>query len=310
MRRASRIASCRRYEAAMCPVTQSVELASSDEALIQLSRERVRRSASRRCGAFAAIMSARMCSKSERTRGLAQAQRIGARVSCADLERALQAQDLQCDDSVRGRGQRCAGDSIAVQRTHSRVHRSDRAKSAAARSKAGWYRYSTTMPVSLVSTSGCIWSTRSRRTIRPVRWIHTAEHDRNRGGEPGSVRHWLGIGFADQRVGYCLADPRHDGVVPAGLMHPRRIRDGVHRWGKRWRKSVGIPYGRGWEIFDPRYLGKPMVYCGTVGRMPVMAAGRPTHEKSVRAGRSHRDVRRKDRQRRYPWGDVFVGGAG
>ncbi len=84
--------------------------------------------------------------------------------------------------------------------------------------------------------------------------------------------------------GYCFADPHHDGPVPRGLMHPRRIRDGVHRGVIEGGNQSGIPYGRGWEIFDERFLGKPLVFCGTVGRMPVTSAGRPTHTKAARPG--------------------------
>ncbi|RLB64044.1 MAG: phosphoribosylformylglycinamidine synthase, partial [Deltaproteobacteria bacterium] len=84
--------------------------------------------------------------------------------------------------------------------------------------------------------------------------------------------------------GYCFADPRWDGPVPKGLMHPRRIRDGVHRGVIEGGNQSGIPYGRGWELFDDRYLGKPLVYCGTVGRMPVQCGGKPTHEKYVSPG--------------------------
>ncbi len=84
--------------------------------------------------------------------------------------------------------------------------------------------------------------------------------------------------------GYCFADPRHQGTVPQGLMHPRRIRDGVHRGVIEGGNQSGIPYARGWELFDPRFLGKPLVYCGTIGRMPVLSAGRKTHEKQVYPG--------------------------
>ncbi|MDX1389619.1 MAG: AIR synthase-related protein, partial [Acidobacteriota bacterium] len=45
-----------------------------------------------------------------------------------------------------------------------------------------------------------------------------------------------------------------------------------------------VPYGRGWEIFDGRYLGKPLVFCGTVGVLPKTIAGRPGHEKAARPG--------------------------
>jgi phosphoribosylformylglycinamidine synthase len=84
--------------------------------------------------------------------------------------------------------------------------------------------------------------------------------------------------------GYCFADPRWDRDVPRGLMHPRRIRDGVHRGVIDGGNQSGIPYGRGWEVFDDRYLGKPLVFCGTVGKMPVVSAGRPTHQKAARPG--------------------------
>ncbi len=84
--------------------------------------------------------------------------------------------------------------------------------------------------------------------------------------------------------GYCFGDPRYAGRVPAGLMHPRRIRDGVHRGVIDGGNQSGIPYARGWELFDDRFLGKPLVFCGTVAVMPVEAAGRPTHEKHAEVG--------------------------
>ncbi len=84
--------------------------------------------------------------------------------------------------------------------------------------------------------------------------------------------------------GYCLASPFHDGAIPEGLLHPRRIRDGVHRGVIDGGNQSGIPYGRGWEFFDERYLGKPLVYCGTVGWMPREVGGQPSETKDVRAG--------------------------
>lgn len=84
--------------------------------------------------------------------------------------------------------------------------------------------------------------------------------------------------------GYCFGDPRHDGPVPVGLMHPRRIRSGVHHGVIDGGNQAGIPMSRGFELFDARYLGKPLVFCGTVALMPVTAAGRPTHEKYAAVG--------------------------
>lgn len=84
--------------------------------------------------------------------------------------------------------------------------------------------------------------------------------------------------------GYCFARPDYAGSIPSGLMHPRRIRDGVHRGVIDGGNQAGVPYSRGFELFDDRYLGKPLVYCGTVAVMPAVSAGIPTHEKPVQVG--------------------------
>jgi phosphoribosylformylglycinamidine synthase II len=84
--------------------------------------------------------------------------------------------------------------------------------------------------------------------------------------------------------GYCFGSPFHDGELPKGLLHPRRIRDGVHQGVIDGGNQSGIPYGRGWEIFDDRYLGKPLVFCGTVGALPVTIAGGPGEKKAARPG--------------------------
>ncbi len=84
--------------------------------------------------------------------------------------------------------------------------------------------------------------------------------------------------------GYCFASPFHQGELPRGLLHPRRIRDGVHQGVIDGGNQSGVPYGRGWERFDARYLGKPLVFCGTVGALPVTVAGRPGERKRARAG--------------------------
>jgi len=84
--------------------------------------------------------------------------------------------------------------------------------------------------------------------------------------------------------GYCFASPFHEGELPRGLLHPRRIRDGVHQGVIDGGNQSGIPYGRGWELFDGRYLGKPLVFCGTVGSLPVTVAGKPGEQKAALAG--------------------------
>ncbi len=84
--------------------------------------------------------------------------------------------------------------------------------------------------------------------------------------------------------GYCLGSPFFSGDPPEGLMHPWRIRDGVHRGVSEGGNQSGIPWVRGWEIFDDRFIGKPLVFCGTVGTLPVTVQGRPSERKEVRPG--------------------------
>lgn len=94
----------------------------------------------------------------------------------------------------------------------------------------------------------------------------------------------IGADLATNVWGYCFASPFYDGELPKGLLHPRRIRTGVHHGVIDGGNQSGVPYGRGWELFDARFLGKPLVFCGTVGLLPVTVAGRPGHEKGARPG--------------------------
>jgi phosphoribosylformylglycinamidine synthase len=84
--------------------------------------------------------------------------------------------------------------------------------------------------------------------------------------------------------GYCFASPFWEGELPKGLLHPRRVRDGVHAGVIDGGNQSGLPYGRGWELFDPRYVGKPLVFCGTVGALPVTVTGRPGESKEAKPG--------------------------
>ncbi len=82
--------------------------------------------------------------------------------------------------------------------------------------------------------------------------------------------------------GYCLGSPfTPEDEVPEGLLHPRRLRDGIHKGVIDGGNQSGIPYGLGWEFFESRYTGKPLVYCGTVGLIPKFIAGTPGHEKQI-----------------------------
>ncbi|THB67640.1 MAG: phosphoribosylformylglycinamidine synthase [Desulfovibrio sp.] len=83
---------------------------------------------------------------------------------------------------------------------------------------------------------------------------------------------------------FCFASPFWQGELPPRLLHPRRVLEGVREGVEHGGNKSGIPTVNGSLVFDERYLGKPLVYCGTVGTMPVEVAGRPSHEKFIDPG--------------------------
>lgn len=85
--------------------------------------------------------------------------------------------------------------------------------------------------------------------------------------------------------GYCLGSPfTPASEVPEGLLTPLRIRDGVHKGVICGGNESGVPYMHGWEYFDERYMGKPLVYCGTAGTLPVEVNGNRGAEKEIHCG--------------------------
>ena len=85
--------------------------------------------------------------------------------------------------------------------------------------------------------------------------------------------------------GYCLGSPFTESEeVPEGLLHPRRLRDGIHKGVIDGGNQSGLPYGLGWEFFDKRYIGKPLVFCGTVGTLPKQVGNVKGFEKSINPG--------------------------
>ena len=83
---------------------------------------------------------------------------------------------------------------------------------------------------------------------------------------------------------FCFASPWFDGEVPPRLFHPRRVLRGVHRGVKDGGNQSGIPNVNGAIVFHERFLGKPLVFCGTGGIIPRTVAGKPSHEKGARPG--------------------------
>ena len=83
---------------------------------------------------------------------------------------------------------------------------------------------------------------------------------------------------------FCFASPAFNGELPPRLLHPRRVLEGVREGVEHGGNKSGIPTVNGSIVFHEQYLGKPLVYCGTVGIMPASVDGKPSHEKTVDPG--------------------------
>ena len=83
---------------------------------------------------------------------------------------------------------------------------------------------------------------------------------------------------------FCFASPFYKKKLPPRILHPRRIYEGVREGVEHGGNKSGIPTINGSIVFDERFLGKPLVYCGTAGIMPARLSGKPTHTKEIKPG--------------------------
>lgn len=83
---------------------------------------------------------------------------------------------------------------------------------------------------------------------------------------------------------FCFASPFYGQQLPPRLLHPRRVMEGVREGVEHGGNKSGIPTVNGAVVFEERYLGKPLVFCGTVGTMPAFIHGRPGYEKKALPG--------------------------
>jgi len=83
---------------------------------------------------------------------------------------------------------------------------------------------------------------------------------------------------------FCFASPFYDKPLPPRLLHPRRIFEGVVEGVEHGGNKSGIPTVNGSIVFDERFAGKPLVYCGTGSIMPRTINGKPCHEKQAQIG--------------------------
>jgi phosphoribosylformylglycinamidine synthase len=103
-------------------------------------------------------------------------------------------------------------------------------------------------------------------------------------GLGGVIRDPLGTGLGAKPICntdvFCFAPPDFPSDrLPPGVLHPRRLMQGVVAGVRDYGNRMGIPTVNGAVCFDERYLANPLVFCGTVGIIPVDRA-----HKEVQAG--------------------------
>ncbi len=103
-------------------------------------------------------------------------------------------------------------------------------------------------------------------------------------GLGGVIRDVLGCGLGAKPVAntdvFCFASPDTAvDLIPPGVLHPRKVMRGVVAGVRDYGNRTGIPTVNGAVVFHERYLANPLVFCGTVGLIPVDKA-----QKKVQAG--------------------------
>ncbi len=116
-------------------------------------------------------------------------------------------------------------------------------------------------------------------------------------GLGGVIRDPLGTGLGAKPVCntdvFCFAPPdTPPESLPPGVLHPKKVMKGVVAGVRDYGNRMGIPTVNGAVCFDERYLGNPLVFCGTVGLIPVeraVKAARPGDLIVAVGGRTGRD---------------------
>ena len=116
-------------------------------------------------------------------------------------------------------------------------------------------------------------------------------------GLGGVIRDVLGTGLGARPIAgtdvFCfgpLDTPPEE--LPPGTLHPKRVMKGVVAGVRDYGNRMGIPTVGGAVLFDARYLGNPLVYCGTVGILPRRFVEKEPHAGDlivVAGGRTGRD---------------------
>jgi len=116
-------------------------------------------------------------------------------------------------------------------------------------------------------------------------------------GLGGVIRDPLGTGLGAKPICntdvFCFAPPdTPPEALPPGVLHPKRLMQGVVAGVRDYGNRMGIPTVNGAVCFDDRYLANPLVYCGTVGLIPVDRCHKEPHPNDLVVavgGRTGRD---------------------
>jgi phosphoribosylformylglycinamidine synthase len=104
----------------------------------------------------------------------------------------------------------------------------------------------------------------------------------------GVNRDILGTGIGARPIAntnvLCFGYPDETAKLPDGLFHPAEMLRGVHKGIQDGGNKSGIPTVNGAICFDDSFVGKPLVYCGTIGIAPSTLNGLPTARKAQRPG--------------------------
>jgi len=116
-------------------------------------------------------------------------------------------------------------------------------------------------------------------------------------GIGGVIRDIMGTGLGGKPIlntdVFCfgLPDTPQDKILK-GVLHPKRIFKGVVAGVRDYGNRMGIPTANGAIFFDERYMGNPIVFCGTVGTIPKNKCQKKPHANDlivVAGGRTGRD---------------------
>lgn len=104
----------------------------------------------------------------------------------------------------------------------------------------------------------------------------------------GVNRDILGVGKGARPIAnidvLCFPTLQSTTDLPPGILPPAKIFEGVCRGIKDAGNKSGIPTVNGAILFDQGYLAKPLVYCGTLGIMPLEIGQESTISKAILPG--------------------------